>query len=117
MAPNTANTARNGGESVGLTEPSSIALTTLGASSTASSSPQPESEPQPFRWLVEWLSEVIGQGVEAAHVFCRTDDATVKYRIGENVVDVAIGSKHFILLEIPNDPMDGPGYRVFSRGR
>ncbi len=117
MASNTANTAKNDGESVGLMEPSSIAPTTSAGSKATDSSHQPESEPQPFQWLVEWLSEVIGQGVEAAHVFCGTDEATVKYQIGENTVEVSIGAKHFIVLEIPNDPMTGPGYRIFSRGR
>lgn len=73
-------------------------------------------EPQPFDWMSAWLSEVIGQGVEVAHVFCETDESAVEYAIGSHRVNASIGSRNFIILEIPNDPMDGAGYRVFSRG-
>lgn len=62
-----------------------------------------------------WLGELMGQGIEAAHVFCGTDDAETTYSIGSNQVPVSIGSRNFIIVEFPNDPMDGPGYRVFSK--
>jgi len=113
MAKRKSNTGKNAGESETLTEPLPTKLTTSGESRTETLSPP---EPKPYDWMNEWLSDVIGQGVEVAHVFCEIDTSELAYSIGSHRVSASIGSRNFVILEIPNDPMDGSGYRVFSKG-
>jgi hypothetical protein len=114
MPQNDANTAKNAGELGIQTAVSPTKPITSDESKPASLSQSARKDPKPYGWLTEWLSEIIGQGVEVAHVFCGTDDAQVAYTIGSHRVELSIGADNFILLEIPNDPMDGAGYRVFS---
>ncbi len=55
--------------------------------------------------------------MEAIHLFCEAEDATLVCSIETRDMPVPIASISFIVLEIPNDPMDVPGYRIFSRGK
>jgi len=89
--------------------------TTSDALRKVSSSPVAGKEPKPYAEIESWLAEVIGQGAEAAHVFCDIDEAQLVYAIGSHRVELGIGSRNFVLFEIPDNPMDAPGYRVFSR--
>ena len=113
MAKRMSSTEKNAGVLEIQTEPLPTRPTTSEELRTEGSSPP---EPKPYGWMNEWLSDVIGQGVEVAHVFCGIDKSDLVYSIGPHRVNASIGSRNFVLLEIPNDPMDGFGYRVFSRG-
>ena len=71
-----------------------------------------------FLHFEQWLAELIGQGAEAAHVFADTDDASLFYQVeGGEAIEVGIRSRHFVTIEIPSCPMDGAGYRVYSKAR
>ena len=116
MGRNGSSIAKRVGESAIRTAESPTKPTTLAESKTASSSPPVAHEPKTWPLIEQWLAEIIGQGAEAAHVFADTDDAKLFFQVeGGKPIEVGIGSRHFIVIEIPSCPMDGPGYRVYSR--
>lgn len=96
---------------------SSTKPTTSDVSRTDSSSlPAVETkEPTPYKWLTDWLSEIIGQGVQVAHVFSDLDASKYVFTVEGKTIELSIGLKNVIVLEIPNCPMDGKGYRVYSK--
>ena len=70
------------------------------------------SEPQLTPTLSEWVSQLLLDGAEAVHVFSDVDESQQAYRVGLDRVKVDIGARHFLIVELPNAPMDGAGYRV-----
>ncbi len=118
MVSDVKNTGRNGGGSSTTTAEPSTTPTTLDASKAVSSSPPAAGEPQITPPIHRWLASLLGQGAEAAHVFCQTAKATLTYQVeGYEPVVVDIGARNFVIIEIPanSDPMTGPGYMIVSR--
>ncbi len=110
------NTAKTAGGLETQTAPRPTGPTTSDASKTVSSSPRPNDEPQLAPVILKWLQALLAQGAEAAHVLCQTESAGLVYQIaGFPEIHVDIGARNFIVIEMPNDPMDGAGYTIVSR--